>query len=63
MSRNTVLSAGPLFIIVLISIALLGWFLYSDDGAITETVHVGSEGIRKAEEVKRQLEESSQANP
>ena len=48
-------------LVILISIAVLGYVVFSEQGAITETVQVGSEGIQKAQEVKQQLEESSRA--
>lgn len=54
-------SAVALLLAILISAAVFGYIVYSEDGALTETVEVGTEGIRKAEEVKRLLEESSQS--
>jgi hypothetical protein len=61
MKQNPIHSAISLFLVVAITAALIGWLAFRDDGAITETVQVGAEGIRKAEEVKRQLEESSRS--
>lgn len=61
MRQNPIPSAIGLLLIVVISVALIGYLAFGQDGAVTETVHVGSEGIKKAQEVKRAFEESSQS--
>lgn len=61
MRQNPVTSPVALLLVVVIVGAIIGWITYSQDGALTETVQVGGEGIRKAEEIKRELEESSQS--
>ena len=60
---SSLASPVALLLVILICAALFGWIIYSQEGAITETVEVGSEGIKKAMEVKLQLEESSQETP
>lgn len=63
MKGTPVQSAIALMLLLAITVALVGWLTYGDQGAVTETVEVGTAGIRKAEEIKRLLEESSQAQP
>lgn len=63
MRQNPINSSVALLLVVIIVGAIIGWIAYSQDGAITETVQVGGEGIRKAQEIKRELEESSQSQP
>lgn len=63
MKNNPVHSSIALFLIVLISAAIIGWIAYREKGTLSETVEAGTEGIRKAEEIKRLLEESSQSLP
>ncbi len=61
MKHNPVHSAIGLMLILAITAALVGWLVYRDQGGVLETAEVGAEGIRKAEEVKRLLEESAQS--
>lgn len=56
-------SSVALLLIILISAAVFGYVVFSQDGVVVETAQVGGEGIRKALEVKQQLEESSQETP
>ena len=50
-------------LVVIISMAILGYIVYSQGSAVKETVQVGGEGLKKAQEVKQELEESSQSQP
>lgn len=61
MKDHPVHSAIGLFLVLAVIAGIIGYIAYSQDGVITETVEVGTEGIKKAEEVKRFLEESSQS--
>ncbi len=63
MKQDSVNTSIALLLIILISAALIGWLAYSEQGTVTDTVRVGTEGIQKAEEVKRLLEESAPAQP
>ena len=48
-------------LVMIISLAIIGWIVYyAQEGSLTETVQVGSEGIKKAQEVKQSLEQSPQ---
>jgi hypothetical protein len=54
-------SSIALMLAVLVSAGIFGYVVYSQQGLVTETVQVGGEGIKKAQEIKQQLEESSQS--
>lgn len=58
---NGIHSSIGLLIAIVLSMAIFGYVVYSEVGLVTETVQVGGEGIKKAQEVKQQLEESSQS--
>jgi hypothetical protein len=49
-------SGIALILCVLISVSLIAWIAYKQDGAVVETVQVGAEGIKKAQEIKELLE-------
>ncbi len=44
---------------MLLSLCILGWLLYATSDTVEETVQVGGEGIRKAQEVKLEIESQS----
>ncbi len=56
MKNSPIASSIGLLLIVLLSAALIGWLAYGEEGAVTETYEVGTEGIKKAQEVKELLE-------
>ncbi len=57
---SKVTSAAAFLLVLLILAAVVSWLLYGEDGAVTETVEVGTEGIEKAKEIKKLLEQSPQ---
>jgi len=57
MKGSKINSSIALILIVLLSAALFAWIAYQEDGAIVETVDVGTDGIQKAREIKDLLEE------
>lgn len=61
MRQNPVQSSIALLLVLVVVVAIIGWVSVSQQGIVTETVQVGGEGIKKAQEVKRELEESSQS--
>lgn len=63
MKHDSINTSIALLLMLLISAALIGWLAFSEQGTVTETVHVGTEGIQKAQEVKRLLEESAPVQP
>ncbi len=56
MQNSPIASSIGLLLIVLLSVAIIGWLAYGEEGAVTETYEVGTEGIQKAQEVKELLE-------
>lgn len=40
---------------IALTAALVGYLAFYDSGVLTETVEVGSDGIMKAQEIKREL--------
>jgi hypothetical protein len=62
MKQDSVNTSIALLLMLLISAALIGWLAYSEQGTVTETVQVGTEGIQKAQEVKQLLEDTSRTN-
>ncbi len=56
MQNSPIASSIGLLLIVLLSVAIIGWLAYGEEGAVTETYEVGTEGIKKAQEVKELLE-------
>lgn len=63
MRTPSIQSLVALLLVVVLSGALVGWVLLQDDDVLKETAQVGSEGIQKAEEVRRLLEESAPVQP
>lgn len=63
MQNSPIASAIGLLLMLLISVAIIGYLAYGEDSAVTETYEVGTEGIRKAEEVKRLLESTAPELP
>lgn len=63
MQNSPIASAIGLLLMLLISVSIIGWLAYGEDSPITETYEVGTEGIRKAEEVKRLLESTAPETP
>ena len=61
-SNSVKASVGALFAL-LISVGIFALLLYSQTDTIEETVDAGFDGIRKAEEVKRELEMRPQEQP
>ena len=60
MQNSPIASSIALLLIVLISVAIIGYLAYGEDSAVTETYEVGTEGIKKAQEVKELLELQNQ---
>ncbi len=56
MQNSPIASSIGLLLIVLLSVAIIGWLAYAEKGVVTETYEVGTEGIQKAQEVKELLE-------
>jgi hypothetical protein len=57
MKGSKINSSIALILIVLLSAGLFAWIAYTEDGAVAETVDVGTDGIQKAREIKDLLEE------
>lgn len=58
--ESKVTSSAAFLLVILVLGAIIGWLAFGEQGAVTETVQVGGEGIKKAQEIKQLLEQPPQ---
>jgi hypothetical protein len=54
--KKTVHSPLALGVVLLVTAALISWFVVSQQTAVKETSDIGGQGLQKVQEVKRELQ-------